>query len=210
MTTKKDTETLFDGTPLDTIFRKDMRLGISRNIDSGEVVDEAMYKQVFYRFSNEDYQFGFTVEINDEKINLEDYSGEIVSLGGDNSQFRIDISKGIPKNENQEGKKLLMVTLQSPAYLDKDAIDFSSFFVGETIKFNYLQTSVRNTKYYYRTKDNGIGKEEQSIELYDSGSVFYFLEEEKRNAFVRLLTGENGNQTIKNFNRIGYNQFVIQ
>ncbi len=202
-------KSLIDGTPIDIIFKEDMRLGISRDINSGEVVDDALYKQVFYRFSNSDYQFGFTVEINDDKVNvkLEDYNGEIVSLGGDNSQFRIEITTDIPSADScLLGNNL--VVLQSPAYLDKATVDLSCFFVAETIKFNYLQTSVRNTKCYHRTQDNGIKKEEHSIELYDSGSVFCFSSDEKKKSFLENLMGEDGNQITKNFYKIGYNQFV--
>lgn len=192
-------KTLNDGTILNNVFVEDLRLGINREIVSGKVCDNSLYKQVNYRFADEQYRFAFYAEI-DESIKLEDYSKQIVSVGADNSQFVIEIDEGkaVQEEKNDDG---LFVTLQSPAFLQKEDVDIAQFAVTELIHFNYLHTNVNTTKQYHRTSESGIDLLPNSFQLYDSGSVFYFKDAASKNQFIQKLNESS------NFVQIGYNKY---
>lgn len=191
-------KTLSDGTVLDDVFVEDLRLGINREIVSGKVCDNSLYKQVNYRFADEQYRFAFYAEI-DESVKLKDYSMQIVSVGADNSQFVIEIENANISQEEKNDK--LFITLQSPAFLQKEDVDIARFAVTELIHFNYLQTNVNTTKQYYRTSDAGFDMLPNSIQLYDSGSVFYFKDATSKNEFIQKLKQYNS------FVEIGYNRY---
>ncbi|MDO4703660.1 type III-B CRISPR module-associated Cmr3 family protein [Tannerella sp.] len=191
-------KTLSDGTVLDNVFVEDLRLGINREIVSGKVYDNSLYKQVNYRFADEQYRFAFYAKI-DESVNLKDYSKQIVSIGADNSQFIIEIEEAeVPQEEKNNG---LFITLQSPAFLHKEDVDISRFAVTELIHFNYLHTNVNTTKQYHRTSESGIDLLPNSFQLYDSGSVFYFKDAASKNQFIQKLN------EFRNFVEIGYNRY---
>lgn len=195
---------LCDNTILRDCFQNDLRLGINREVSTGKVENDALYKQISYRFKDSNLAFGFYVTINDD-INLLDdkYKGSIVSLGGDNSLFKISIYDEQLSETEQSSK--LMVTLLSPSYLLEEDVKLASYAITELVNFNYLQTTVKGTKFYHKTNDNGIRKE-KTIQLYDSGSVFYFSSVEAKQQFIQKIQDKNNLQK-KNLMTIGYNQF---
>ena len=206
--------------PLSDIFVKDCRLGINRDITTGKVEDDALFKQICYRLADKQYvynekrervkdengndvtkpcrfRFAFRAQINDNTENgiLGGCNGQLVSIGGDNSQFIINLEEGKLKEKVSSDNK---VVLQSPAYLTRKEVDNAAFAITEIVPFRFLNTSLE-TKSYHRL-DNYVSRSVR-YELYDRGSVFYFDNNNKKVAFVDALKKRN------DFRQIGYNQY---
>lgn len=191
------------------VFVEDRRLGINRNIETGEVEDNALYKQVNYRFNDQDngsyYVFAFYVELEDG-IDIGTYSGETVSVGADNSMFRIDIElvdEWLPEPELLEGETgWVKVSLTSPSFIRMNsALSLPDFSITETISFRFLRANVRKTM-SYNLSTGGIGRSAR-YDLFSAGSVFYFSGLETAREFVNII------KSAKNFRQIGYNQYRI-
>lgn len=188
------------------IYIKDQRIGINRNIKTGKTQDNALFKQVNYRLAD-GFCFAFYAEIDD--IDFSQYKGEIVSLGADNSLFKIDIegpvsdedtsmvipSKYQPELEGAYGK----IILTSPSYIPDNLLENTCFSITETIPFKFMQTTIK-TKDYSR-----LGKEikhSNRYELYQTGSVFYFRTKTEMEDF------KTGVEEQTDFRQIGYNYVV--
>jgi CRISPR-associated protein Cmr3 len=185
------------------IYIEDQRIGINRNIKTGKTQDNALFKQVNYRLADGFY-FAFYAEI--DGINFSQYKDEIVSIGADNSLFKIDIegpvsnaetsmvipSKYQPKLEGAYGK----IVLISPSYIPDNVLENACFSITETIPFKFMQTTIE-TKDYSR-----LGREinhSNRYELYQTGSVFYFRTEKEMEDF------KTGVEKRTDFRQIGYN-----
>lgn len=199
-----------DGTltkTLDKVFVEDKRIGIQRNIDTGKTNDSSLFKQISYRFNNADgcrYCFAFYLEAEADMLR---YSGEIVSVGADNSQFIIGVDQvqEIPSG-NEPGAPHKLV-LQSPTYLSREEIGLASFAFTEVIPFRFLKTDVVDTENYsVLPRYKGANKmkspsRSERYELYAPGSVFYFENQTDYDDFVKALEAYEG------FRQIGYNEY---
>ena len=198
---------------MDEVFVADRRIGINRNISTGLTDENALYKQVSYRFKDfdkddgvrvADYCFAFYVEVEDVNLMTSEYNGEVVSVGADNSQFIINFEKdGTDNRPCTAGNN--SIVLQSPSYLTRDALKHSSFFVTETIPFRFLETTVCKTDNY--TVHSKTLKRSHKYELYAPGSVFFFESDDKMKDFIANLTNVVDNKEINEFARIGFNEF---
>ena len=188
---------------LEDVFVEDRRVGINRDIKTGIVDDGALFKQISYRFSNKkaDYCFVFDAEV-DDTIPLETYSGQVVSVGGDNSQFVIGISKNGKANENLESYEKA-VWLLSPAFLTRAEARIAKFAVTRLMPFRFLTDREDNKENDNRTFHilNSKLKRSERYELYAPGSVFYFDTEEQKQEFINVL------ESKKEFRQIGYNEY---
>ena len=191
--------------PVSDIFAEDRRIGIARNIDNGKTDNSGLFKQISYRFKdfNEensriaDWHFAFYVTVADECY-LSKYSGSVVSVGGDNSNFvfrAVEDVKDIRPVEFQNDK---MVVLQSPSYLSADDLQGIKFFISDTIPFRFMRTSVKNTADY--TLRAGYQRSCR-YELYAPGSVFYFDCSDDALKFGKAL------ERYEAFRQIGYNEY---
>ena len=204
---KKGLEALLtDGTDkykLEEIFVDDRRVGINRDINTGIVDDGALFKQISYRFRNKEasYCFVFDAEV-DNAILLETYSGQVVSVGGDNSQFVIGISKDRKTNENLKPYEKA-VWLLSPAFLTRAEARTAKFAVTRLMPFRFLTDREDNKENDYRTFHilNSKLKRSERYELYAPGSVFYFETEEQKQDFINVL------ESKQDFRQIGYNEY---
>lgn len=179
------------------IFKEDISNGINRDIHTGKIVDNALFKQISYRL-NEEYRFAFYAEVDLEKF--VDYEGQIVSVGADNSQFIIGIS---PCDNNKTEKGFgNVVTLLSPAYLTADDMKPVRFGITETIPFRCMKTETNTVKSY--NKRNLVYGYSDKLPLYDRGSVFYFKTESDASSFADALKNH------ADFYQIGYNHFQIR
>lgn len=211
--------------PISEVFVEDIRLGINRNIVTGKTEKNALYKQVCYRLADKRYQhdekgnrikdeenkdmgdpcqfrFAFTAQIDEEQADctLSDYNGQLVSIGGDNSQFRIGIENlGVSREQIVHVESDLKTVLQSPAYLAKAQVDKAFFAITEIVPFRFLRTSIAETESY----DILTKHVTRSVlyQLYDRGSVFYFSDEESKTCFEKSLASRNAE-----FHQIGYNR----
>ena len=137
---------------------------------------------------------------------IKEYNGEIVSLGADSSQFKIEITdKDIPQvklpddfQPELEGE-IGRVVLESPAYISDDTLKKACFSITGTIPFKFMETTIETDDY------SRLGKEithSGRYELFQSGSVFYFLKQDDMDDFITAVQGE------KDFNNIGYNHIM--
>lgn len=201
---KKGIDTkMTDGTEslaLDDIFVKDRRVGINRDINTGVVDDGALFKQISYRFNNKkevSYSFVFDAEVEDT-VPFGSYSGQVVTIGGDNSQFVINISKEIKTNENIKSYHKA-VWLLSPSYLSRAEAKTAKFAVTRLMPFRFLKSEMDKVSSY-----NVLSKElvrSERYELYAPGSVFYFDDETQKQKFVEVI------ESKKDFRKIGYNEY---
>ena len=182
------------------VFVKDRRVGINRDIKTGKVDDGALFKQISYRFNNDEnisYSFVFDAEI-EGSIPFESYSGQIVSVGADNSQFVIGITRDVKENDAiRPYEKALW--LLSPTFLTRAEAQTAKFAITRLMSFRFLKSEMDKVKSY-----NVLSRElvrSERYELYAPGSVFYFENEEQKQAFVKLI------ESKKEFRQIGYNEY---
>lgn len=200
---KKGIETMLtDGIEkieLDDIFVKDRRIGINRDINTGIVDDGALFKQISYRFNREkaNYCFVFDADIED-KIPFESYSGQIVSVGGDNSQFVIGISKNVKTSDSIKPYDKA-IWLLSPTFLTRAEAKEAKFAVTKLLSFRFLKSEMDKVNSY-----NILNRElvrSERYELYAPGSVFYFENENQKQEFIKVI------ESKKDFRQIGYNEY---
>lgn len=188
------------------IFIKDRRIGISRNIDSGKTDDGALFKQISYRFNDKcaKHRFVFYAEVDD--IRLEQYSGQLVTVGGDNSQFIIEITDGEDSPPKDVDNGSLAISLLSPAFLTRDEVRKNSdFAITQLIPFRFLTDRTDNKEDDDRSFHvlNSKLKRSERYELYAPGTVFYCKDKEQRDALIAALEGKD------DFRQIGYNEYRI-
>jgi len=188
---------------LDDIFVKDRRVGINRDINSGIVSDGALFKQVSYRFNNKNAKhcFVFDAEI-DESVPFESYNGQVVSVGADNSQFVIGITKDVKEMISLAPYKNA-VCLLSPTSLRRDEAKKAIFAITRLMSFRFLTDRKDNRADDKRTYHILNSKLERSkrYELYAPGSVFYFDDDSKKQEFIKII------ESKEEFRQIGYNEF---
>ena len=189
------------------IFAEDRRIGIRRDIVSGKTDDDALYKQISYRL-RKGFRFAFTATVKD--CDLTEYDGQLVSVGGDGSYFRIGISKpigGIPKpgSDSEESKKpeenQNAVVLTSPVFLETEDLSLSRYAITGTIPFRFIKTDVDKGAYDIVSNKSGRSS---SYQLYTAGSVFYFIDSESMRRFISAIEAK------KDFRQIGYNQYKLK
>ena len=184
------------------LFIKDQRIGINRDIDTGKTQDNALFKQISYRLA-EGCCFAFYADID---MDVKEYNGEIVSLGADSSQFKIEITdKDIPQVKLPEDfqpeleGEIGRVVLESPAYISDDTLKKACFSITGTIPFKFMETTIETDDY------SRLGKKifhSKRYELYQTGSVFYFLTEKEMKDFISAIEGQ------RDFYDIGYNHIM--
>ena len=193
-------------TKLSDIFIEDRRIGISRSISSGKTDDGALFKQISYRFNNKEanHCFVFDAEVDDfdNGDRLTKYSGQLVSVGGDNSQFMIGITAcEAPLEEDVDDS--LAISLLSPAFLTREEVRSNTIFaITQLMSFCFLTDRKDNRNDDDRSYHilNSKLKRSERYELYAPGTVFYFESNEKRKAFVKALKKND-------FCQIGYNEY---
>ena len=181
------------------VFIEDRRIGIARNIRTGIVEDAALFKQISYQFNNKNasYCFVFDAEV-DDSFKLEDCSGQLVSIGGDNSQFVIGISKNVDSARDMASMNNA-VCLLSPTFLTRAEAQTAKFAITRLIPFRFLKSEMDEVKSYHILSGNLTRSER--YELYAPGSVFYFENKEQKEAFAKLV------ESKKEFRQIGYNEY---
>lgn len=214
--------------PESDIFVEDISNGINRDIETGKTDDNALFKQVCYRFNTKlyhyekpdydkdrnrvkdtvgndvfatcKYRFAFYADLDLTKEEETKYNGQLVSVGGDNSQFVIGIEEAaIPAEKETNGSSVVLV---SPAYLTKEDLDNVRFAITETIPFKCMKTETKDVKSY--NKRHQMYEYSESLSLYDKGSVFYFKDSVDATDFTGKL------KRHADFYQIGYNHFQVK
>ncbi len=181
------------------IFIKDRRIGIHRIITTGKTEEGALFKQISYRFNNKkaNHCFVFEAEIDDD-INLASYNGQLVSIGGDNSHFIIEITENNTSNSNIRSINNA-VYLLSPTFLAREDAQLAKFAITNLIPFRFLKSSIDAKSYNILNKD--VKRSEVKYELYAPGSIFYFENDAMKKDFIEKL------ESKKDFRQIGYNEY---
>ena len=186
---------------LDEIFVKDRRVGIDRNIETGKVEEAALYKQISYRFNNRRTQYCFVFEADvADSLKLEEYNGQMVSVGGDNSQFIIGISNVVLLNPDINSVENA-VYLLSPTFLTREDVSKASFAVTRLLPFRFLESGIMTDPKSYNILNRKLKRSEKKYELYDAGSIFYFNQENARQDFISAINNK------QDFKQIGYNEY---
>ena len=184
----------FDNVKEDDIFIQDKRMGINRDITTGKTDDGALYKQIFYRLAD-GYAFAFEAEVD---YDMEKYKGQLVTLGGDNSQFVIGIEE---PNPNEEPKVInFIVTLQSDSFIKRDVAESASFAVSDVVPFKCLQIGSVS----YNRKNAKPSDYSKKLYLYKAGSIFFFDDKTALKKFTVEL------ESHKDFRQIGYNYYTVK
>ena len=183
---------------LDEIFKEDYRTGIERSISTGKVDDNALFKQISYRFCSDkaDHCFVFEAEVEDD-LALEKYHRQMVSVGGDNSQFLIGIEK-VAGSETTNSSANNTVCLFSPTFLTGDEARKASFAVSDLMPFRFLTSTIHATSYHILSQQL---KRSGKYELFVPGSVFFFESESHKREFIDSIEAK------RDFRQIGYNEY---
>lgn len=181
------------------VFIEDRRIGIDRNIKTGKTDEGALFKQISYRFNTEKAKFCFVFDAEiDDAIALEKYDKQIVSVGADNSQFVLGISKEV-KNCGHVKPLNNALYLLSPTFLSREEARKATFAVTSLMPFRFLSFDMKSIDSYHVLKNRQARSER--YELYAPGSVFYFNDETQKQAFIKSIEDK------KEFRQIGYNEY---
>ena len=185
---------------LDDVFKEDRRIGIDRNIKTGKTDDGALFKQISYRFNSEvaDYCFVFEAEV-DDSFALENYDRQIISVGADNSQFVLGISKDVRTFELNNSMTNALYLL-SPTFLTRKEVREATFAITSLMPFRFLSFEMEAAESYHVLKNRDTARSDR-YELYAPGSVFYFNDTAQKQAFVKTIEDK------QEFRQIGYNEY---
>lgn len=184
---------------LEDVFKEDRRMGIDRNIKTGKTDEGALFKQISYRFNNEEANYSFVFDVDvDATVALENYDRQIVSVGADNSQFVLGISKEIRSCEHIKPLANALYLL-SPTYLSREEARKAKFAVTYLMPFRFLSFAMKDVDSYHVLKNRTARSDR--YELYAPGSVFYFNDESQKLAFIKSIEDK------KEFRQIGYNEY---
>ena len=193
-----------DEIKISDIFTEDSRVGINKDYE-GVSQDSGFYKQISYRLGKEgdttQYRFAFYADINGSCPEK-----EIVSLGGDNSQFVLQIIEKeqslfpecYVKHTKSDG--YAKIVLLSDSFVNPEIIKDVMFSISETIPFRYLGTTIKTESYDILSAEV---RRSERLDLYKKGSVFYFENEDNLNSFASELN------VFGRFSGIGYNTYQI-
>ncbi len=184
--------------PHNGIFIKHEQVGIRKNY-KGQSEDKAYYIQIFYKLLY-GYCLAFILELEG---NVNFTSQNIVTLGGEQSKFKMEVTnsadeyeKLIPNYEPSTNSE--KVVLVSDAFLTNDIFSVCEFAVTETVDFRSLKSSVKITKNYSAMSDSKtdvIGKSSK-FNFFKKGSVFY--------GTLKDISNKIENKNLQN---LGYNIF---
>lgn len=182
-------------------FESDLKIGINAiKSREGENDKEAFFKQEFIRIKNK-RQFVFYVQLKENVFKNSDV--RIVSLGGEQSMFRMKIKKA-ENTYKQVCKRLFdskeKIVLISEAYVSlqqKEVLDKASDFAwSETSVFRNIKTNIEKTKDY-----DGKPLKSSKIHLIKRGSVFYYSSDNNKEEIIQSLKN-------KYLQQCGFNLYI--
>ncbi|MBI1938215.1 MAG: type III-B CRISPR module-associated protein Cmr3 [Ignavibacteriales bacterium] len=185
------------------VFLEHKQVGIRKNY-IGKTDEKAFYVQFFYKLEK-GCSFAFILHLEDD---IKFYSSELVTLGGEQSKFRMEVEE--TKNEfeallpaYQGSKESHKIVLISDAYVSNKIFDNCDFAITDTIEFNSIKSTVNTTKYSSMDRIGNKGDELSKSGQYNffkKGSVFYSQNISK---ITRYLDEKDS------LKKIGYNHYKI-
>lgn len=196
----------------DKIFFSKEQVG---NLKNREDIDDdkGFFKQIRYSMAKE---FSFCMYVQTEK-ELKDDVSFLAFMGGDQSEFRVKISKEdfsfevkLEEYPESEGR----VVLLSDCFMPEELLRYCEFALIDTLNFRYIRTLTKMTdfsdidrkKYVAfdtdekRTAVSQLPRKSEDIKLVTRGAVFYC---HNVNKFVEGIINHP-------FHRIGYNYCRIE
>ncbi len=179
--------------------------------------EDAYYKQFSYKFNPAtDVSFVLKVTWNDDLWEPEVGKIYYVALGAEKHVFRLKFASHQnaiePRAPEGQGSTLRTIILISDAYIEENTADFS---IVKQRPFRYIESRVKAGGKYARWKkdsgkdNNGVNSSEDlelkrsdRYNLFERGSVFFFLGDEKKKDFIQKL------RSREDFRQIGYNHFI--
>ncbi|MDP2303481.1 MAG: type III-B CRISPR module-associated Cmr3 family protein [Ignavibacteria bacterium] len=185
------------------VFIEQKKIGI-RKYYNGKSEENAFYVQFFYKLKK-GHSFAFILELEDG-VKFE--TNELVSIGGEQSKFRMDVSEIdlefdtiIPDYE--KSVKSDKIVLVSDAFVSNEIFKDCDFAITDTFDFRSLRSSVNTKNYSKLNRDEkvheGVSKSGK-YNFFRKGSVFY---------------GDDISKITKHFDEkiaakgIGYNHYKI-
>ena len=177
---------------IDNVFKEVEQIGNNKKEE-----ENSLYKKTSYKFLD-NFEFAFILELSEE-CNLDE---SIVSLGGDNSNFRMVFEKkDVNYNFDEITKTLKLnnntITLFSDAYIKENVLDYCDFAVNSIISFQNLRPNyIKDNK---RNSDSNMVFSDKKY-FYERGSVFFNPKYDNTYNFDTILKKDN-------LQKIGYNIF---
>ncbi len=196
----------------DEIFIPQRQTGIRKQGKNDKEQDQnqnkAFYVQTFYKMAK-DFYFAFYAQL-DDVIKLDKRS--TVILGGERQLFEMQVEEAKNNETSFEypASSVKKAVLLSDAYISEDLEDICDFAITDIVNFRCLKATVDTKKYYaIRQKDEKKEKYNKSnlhksaeLQLYSKGSVFYFKNDQKQEAFTTAIDNQS-------FKKIGYNHYKL-
>ncbi len=178
------------------IFHEHRQIGIRKNYEGKtEDGDKGLYIQIFYKFKAS-YCFAFVVELDD---NISFNSSEMVSFGGEQQSFKMEVSEFKDNLENlfpdfKSSKNIDKLVLISDAYVESnEVLDQCVFANTETVEMRFIESKTQININYYTKPVLSV-----KYNLFKKGSVFYGDTAKIESYFKNKI-----------FKDLGYNQYKI-
>jgi len=183
----------------DDVFVEVEKVGI--NIKQEE---DAYYKQISYKFKPEQKLSFVLMAKWDETIWKPDKDKKyLLPIGAEKQMFTVRFKKYNDELQpvfSKNNSTFPHIILLSDANIEQNTADFS---IVSQKSFRFLKSNVQNTNNYSRWNSSGAISRSERYNLFERGSVFYFLDNDKMNDFINKQL-----KTKQEFCQIGYNHYI--
>lgn len=208
------------------IFKEFEQVGIKK-VKSGQVKEDAYYKQVFYRLKK-GASFAFYLRLDttwkyQEKILELKFADNIITMGGERSTFKMKVKYLADSNDNGSVQSMYeeklpvfhphptfhKVVLTGSAFVEPCVLSLCSFAITDSVFFRNIRTHVRQTQKFSNLKQESLNGFTEThtpylgsrYNLLQQGSVLYLENRETLRQVEEQLTNPQ-------YQKIGYNFFT--
>ncbi len=183
----------------DDVFVEVEKVGI--NIKQEE---DAYYKQISYKFKpGKQSSFVLTVKWYETIWKPVEGKKYLLPIGAEKQMFTVRFKKYNDELQPvfpENNPVYPYIILLSDAYIEQNTADFS---IVSQKSFRFLKSNVQNTDNYSRWNSSVAISRSKRYNLFERGSVFYFLDNDKMNDFINKQL-----KTKQEFCQIGYNHYI--
>ena len=166
--------------------------------------EDAYYKQISYKFKpGQQSSFVLMAKWDEtiwEPVEEKKYH---LPIGAEKQMFTVRFKKYNDELQPvfpENNPVYPYIILLSDAYIEQNTTDFS---IVSQKSFRFLKSDVQTTNNYSRWDSSGAISRSKRYNLFERGSVFYFLDKKEMNDFIN-----NQLETKQEFCQIGYNHFI--
>lgn len=181
-------------------FETNVKVGVNtlKSRESGDD-KEAFFKQEFVN-TKDKRRFAFYTQLKEDVS--ENNTDLLVSLGGEQSMFRMNIKKAENTYERdckllfEAKEKIILISDACVSSQQKEVLDKSADFAwSDTVVFRNIKTSIDENNYANKPKKSS------KIHLLKRGSVFYYSSEDAKKEIIQSLKNDN-------LQRCGFNLYI--